>query len=600
MSTYKPDVKMYYGPLDADHRFTPVPDISIGLSFQYSNDAIIGYVYTVTLTGFATARDLSSLEYGDIISNDYYLMGSVIDHIYRLRKLLSQNGNILSIVDGQTDSPILKAKGGILRSFSFDESPNNWQQSANYTATLEFQRVDFMSATEDCDTIFLDPSTYTNGTAGITDIDKYSIKSFEDNWSFTFDDNEAYNRVSNGLNINNSSFTIQYNISAVGKHLYDYSNETTNASTLLPAWEQAKNFVQYRLYYQVTNLINGVLKNTYTSGCSGGESQTNLNNPGASSNGLMSGVGDALFKIFNEQITCESSESAGSFSATYSAVVKGVYGNPIWSTNETKHTVTKSERSTTNSNATNKSISLNGTIEGLIEGGIIRTSGPINLPSTGSLLIYTGNLNSRYNNAKALLDKIYSASDYNNGIGTNGKRDLKPAYKNALGITSTSLDKPPSPSDTRSDPPHPTSFNLTHDYISGTINYSVEYSNVSSCTKQYQQISIQTTNPTKVIASFNIPGANSCPTIQELGTYTAKRISVTIQGSDTSDTGKPENIVLRNLIQCGTCGDDGYFPVPLPPPGNYIITQKQYTFNPIDGSYTINLGYICDNSGCTI
>lgn len=605
MSTYKPEIKMYYGPLDSDHRLVPAPDISVGLEFQYSNDAVIGYTYTVTLTGSATALDLRDLEYGDEIPEPTsYNIGAVIDHIHKLRKILSQNGNILTIINGQTESTILKAKGGILRSFSFDESPNNWTHFASYTATIEFQRIDFMSSTEDCGTLFLDTSSYTDGTAGIVDIDKYSIKSFEDSWSFTFDDTESYNRVKSidsgtNLDLNNVSFGIQYNISAVGKHTYNYTNETNNTSTLLPAWEQAKNFVQYRLHAQVTNLINGVLKNTYSSGCSGGDSLGNLNNPGSSSSGLMSGVGDSLYGIFNEQITCESSESEGSFSATYTAVVQTTYGNAQWSSPSAKHTVNKSIKETFNGTSKNISISLNGTIEGLVEGGIIRSSTPINLPSSGSLLVYNGTTVSKYNNAKAVLDKIYSSGSYNGGIGTNGKRDLISSYKQALGITLAALNREPNPSDTRPDPPHPTSFNLTHDYNAGTINYSIEYDG-ASCSRKYKQISVQTTNPTKVIASFNIPGSNSCPTIQELGTFTAKRVSVTIQGSDTSATGKPEEIVLANLIQCGTCGDNGYFPIDLPPGTQKILTQQQYTFNPLDGSYTINLGYICGTEGCTI
>lgn len=598
----KPDIKMYYGPLDSEHRISPAPDISISLEFQYSNDAVIGYTYVITLTGSATALDLRNLEYGDPIPEVTGLnIGAVVDHINKVRSILSQNGNILQLVDGKTNSVIIQAKGGILRSLSFDESEDNWKRSANYTATLEFQRVDFMSFTEDCDTPFLDPTTYTNGTAGIVDIDKYSIKSFDDSWSFSFDESESYNRVKaidtgTVLNINNVTFNVQYTISAVGKHQFDYSNETTGVSTLLPAWEQAKNFVQYRLYSQVTNLIDGVLKNTYSSACSGGETLGNLNNPGSSSSGLMSGVGDAKYKIFNEQITCDASESDGSFSATYSAIVKGTYGGTEWSTPASKHTVTKSIRANINDTSTNTSMSLSGTIEGLIEGGLIRTSGPISLPSSGALLIYSGTAVSKYDNAKALLDKIYSASDYNGGIGNNGKRDLKPAFKSALGITPAAIGSQTGQSDTRPDPPHPTSFNLTHDYTAGTINYNVEYSSINNCAKEYQEVTVQTSNPTKVIATFNVPQSNSCPIIQELGTYTAKRVNVTIQGT----TERWSEIVLGDLIDCGTCSSEGATPVPLPVANNNILTQQQYTFNPIEGSYTINLSYICGTNGCEI
>ena len=219
------------------------------------------------MSGSITALDLRNLAYGaSLPSSTDYGTGAVIDHIYKIRNILTQNGNILHIVNGVDDSHILKAKGGILRSFTIDESPNNWTSFANYSASLEFHSVDFLSATEDCNNIFLDPCTFN--TNGILDIQKHKIKSFEDSWSFTFNESETFNKIKNtdtntNLNINNHSFNIQYSISATGKHFFNYSDEETGASTILPAWEQAKNFVQDRLYNQVTSLISSVLKDNY-------------------------------------------------------------------------------------------------------------------------------------------------------------------------------------------------------------------------------------------------------------------------------------------------------------------------------------------------
>jgi hypothetical protein len=108
--------------------------------------------------------------------------------------------------------------------------------------------------------------------------------------------------------------------------------------------------------------------------------------------------------------------------------------------------------------------------------------------------------------------------------------------------------------------------------------------------------------PTKVIAVFNVPNSNACPTIQELGTYTAKTVSVTISGRDESETGQPTNINLVTELSNANpgCFAAGYLPIPLPSVGaNYILTQKQYTKNPIDGTYTVNLSYICGTSGCS-
>jgi hypothetical protein len=617
MAIYTPDVKVYYGNISADNRLVPCPDITISIEYNYSNDSIIGYTYVFNLTGTATALDLRDINYGASYSEpENYNLGSVVDHIHKLRSILSKNGSILRIVNGQTDSKILEAHGGILRSFSFDESNNNWTHFATYSASIEFHTVDFMSSTESCGDVFLDPQSFPNGKAGIADINEFKIKTFSDSWSFSFNENEAFNRVKlietgGNLNLNNVSFNIEYTINATGKNFHVYSN---GSSKLLPAWEQAKNFVQYRLYNQVTNLINNVLKNPYTS-CTSSDGLDDVHVPG--SNGLLSSLNNSQYKIYNEEITCEVSESEGSFSASYSAIVRSSLGNATWSHPAATHTIEKSASSTTDDKGkVSKSISLSGTIQGLIEGGLIRTNKVIELPSTGSIRLLNNITDNKYNNAKIVLDKIYSDTDYNGGQGECGKRDLKPAFKSILGISPNALyigdDEPgdsscPEDGDkcVISDAPHPSSFNLTHDYNNGTITYSIDYnSDDNNCSdggnSKFTQISVQTSMPNKVIAVFNVPNSNGCPVIQELGTYTAKTVTVTISGRDTSCQGKPKDIDFGTLIKCGSCDDAGDFPVPLPLNGNFILTQKQYTNNPVDGSYTINLAYICDTTGCVL
>lgn len=601
MSIYSSEIQMFYGGTDPEYRLIPAPSINLSIQPQYSNDTIVGYTYNINLTGSITALDLRDLANGDeypVSSNAG--IGAVIDHIYKLRKILSQNGSILYLVNTTDNSNILKAKGGILRSFNIEDSPNNWIYYANYSATLEFSSIDFMDYTEDCGSVFMDSSSFSSGSAGIVDLNKFKIKSFNDSWSITFDETESYNKIKNiengtNLNINNTSFNIEYTINAVGKHFFVHENDDN--PKLLPAWEQAKNFVQYRLYYQATNLINNVLKNTYSNACSSSDGLNDILNP-AGSNGLLSNLGNSAYAVYNEEITCEASESAGSFSATYKAIVKTKLSNNIWTANNVKHKISKkTSRNTDNKGTITNTISINGTIEGLIEGGLVRIPGPIELPVNGSLLIKDTASITKYNNAKNVLDKIYSSSDYNGGIGSSGKRDLKPFFKNALGATINALNSIVAEDDEISDPPHPTSFNLTHDYNNGTINYTVEYSNVS-CSRKYSDITIQTSNPTKIVATFNIPNSNTCPTIQQLGTFTPKTVSITIQGMDLTDSGKPPEINMNTLVSCAACDNMGDLPIELPS-NNYILTEKKYSSNPVDGSFTVNLGYIC-NEGCEI
>jgi hypothetical protein len=619
--TYNPKVKVFYGSLgDSGSRLSPAPTISIGTELVYKNDIIIGYNYVFTLTGQITAIEQfgSGSNSGGTnptpttpapdpnpgSSSSQFGLGSVIDHIHKIRRILSQNGNILTITNEyENEVPILKAKGGILRSFDISNSDNNWIHYAGYTATIEFQSVDFIGASwrqytqEDCSSIFLSDSTYTKNNPGILDLSKFKIKSFEDSWNFNFQEDDAYNRIyntetSNTLNIDNSGFTIDYTINATGKNAYVYTDEDTSEVKIVPAWEQAKNFVQYRLHNQITGLLNNVLNTNQGSECSPTGSLSSITAPGGT--GLMNGLA-SQFEIFNETVTCDVSESEGTYSAKYSAIVKRNTANNYSSIN-TKHKVSKSLKTTNNNGVSVTNITIEGTIEGLLPGGLIRSPDTITLPQKGSFLSFNKNAKNifsiKYDNAKTLLDKIYSDQDYNGGIGANGKRDLKAAFKNILNIDYNALNSSAGIDDTIPDGPHPISFNLTHDYISGTINYSVEYSSNTACGRKHREISIQTSSPTPVYAQFDIPNGGVVPIFQNLNTFTAQNVTVTITGINALSS----NI---NILGEFTTGSEA-LPVSIPLPAAYILTSSQYTKNPIDGSFTATKSFICNTNGCFI
>ena len=233
---------------------------------------------------------------------------------------------------------------------------------------------------------------------------------------------------------------------------------------------------------------------------------------------------------------------------------------------------------------------------------LFRSNGPVQLPQSGSLMVLGSSANQKYPAAKSLLDQIYSDGDYGGGIGECGKRDLKQFFKTALGVTPQEIDLNPDPNDCIPDPPHPITFNLTHDYKAGTINYAIEYSN-KKCNRKFTDITIQTSNPNKIFATFNIPNSYNCPVIQELGTYSPKKVTLTVKGIDTSEIGQPSDLdAVQEIINSLSfdCFDMGYLPITLPPAGTYIITQKQYTKNPIDGSFSVTIAYICNTTGCSI
>jgi hypothetical protein len=616
------NITMYYGKIEDSSKIEPVPQIDITTQFNYSNDTVIGYTYIVNLNGYAMpSGNGSSGSHG---------FGAVSNSIAKIRNTLAKNGSILSIKFGEANSErtILKAKGGILRSFDVNESNSAWVSYANYSASLEFHSVEFIGGSgswqSDFDEeswstseskIFLDDSTYPNSNnIDIVNIKNFKIKSFEDKWSISFNDKDSYNKITTQDNdviigIDNTSYNIEYNINAVGKHFHTYTNEDDSSSNkLIPAWEQAKNFVQHRLYHQVTNLINQVLhNNTTTNICNPTKDLTNAYLPG-NNPGLLSNVGDSDFMVFNETISCSTSESDGSFSAKYSAIIKEKTDGP-YSLPEAKHTITKNVSFNKENGVPSKTISINGNIQGLVEGGLIRHPGPLYLPQQGSFLVTNNNSNptltpNRHSNAKKLLDKIFSTNDYNQNRGTTGKRDLKPAFKTVLGISVEELTIPTWSNnvinlnnDPRPDAPHPVSFNLSHNYIDGSINYSLEYNSSNLIGgKKFQEISIQVANPTKIIATFSIPKNNGCAVIQELGTYTAKTINIDIKGIDFSSNGTYNIIDAQswlNQVSCMVCNEAETLPIVLPSiVTNMILTNKQYTKNPITGVYNINLAYI--------
>ena len=601
---YQPNIEMFYGTVnDNNSKIIPAPNMGISINYEYANDTIIGYTYSITLNGTITSLDLRNLSYGEEYDPTTYNqrnIGALADSIDKLRFLLAQNGNVLHITDASTGTAFFKAKGGILRGFSVSESNNNWANSATFSATIEFNAVQ-INDTEDCYTSFLDITGFPTNDKGIVDVNTYKIKDFSDSWSFEFQE-ENYNVTGKDeynetyLNLDNSHFRLQYQASATGKTYYVYSDDDTSSATLIPAWEQAKNFVQYRLYNQVTSLINGVLK-TYPDQCGSSDGLNDINIPGNTTTGLLSSLGDANYGIYNEEISCDSSESQGTFNANYSCMVRSKRGGSYTAAN-CLHTIQKSINNNY-SNRTTRTISLSGRIEGLMEGGIVRSNKPLELPAQGKLLIYNNmNGQEKFRNAHLLLDKIYNPAFYQSGFG-DGKRDLKQEFKNILHINANAFGDmriSPSSDDPYKDSfPHPTSFNLTYDLVEGTIDYSVEYSSLANCSVHYNSITIDIEDPTKVFVVIDIPNSNSCGIIQKLGTVTSKKVSINIEGHDGDyvDLIAGSEIDFVNLLACGgSCLSSAYLPPSFSLPEG-IITDQQFTIDPFSGKYSLSLSYIC-------
>lgn len=570
--TYNPNVKVYYiSPGDAgpneNNRLVPAPQISINQELIYANDTVIGYSHVISFNGYCTSLDLRN-----VVSGETYDFNDTVSSINKFKNIVRANGSTLLVIDSN-NKEILKATGGIIRNFTVNQGNNQWVNYAPYTMEVEFNEL-WMGdcdglVQKTCGEIFdgLTDSPY------LVDMKKYRIKSFSDSLSLDLSESTMYNSLSLGLlNLNNQHFKVSYSINATGKHYFN------NEFKLMPAWEQAKRFIQHKLIEQIKNRLTSTLMQRATSGCSVLGDLAHLYKP--SGPGLLDGINlVTYFKIYNETISCDASETEGSFSVTYDALIKRANN---YTNSATLHTISKSlSTSYDDGGKKNVEIKINGSVQGLIETGLLKTPNIIELPNNGSFFAYNdGNINSRYSQALAGFGDIATGED------------LKDTIKTALGVTYSALSISGSciPINAL---PQPASHMVSHSYVEGLINYDTSYTSDNSCNPSgttVTNVSIGVEDSVDVIAEFIIPGRAKGPIIQKLGAKTPKKITVNIDGS-------------LPIKQCcyelnNTTYDDICAGIPLPSgiPSSAIegmkLTQDQFIFNPLDGSYSVSREYL--------
>lgn len=578
--------KMYYGPndnTDTDYMLVPAPTITINKELLYSNDSVIGYTYNVNLQGYATNYRKTNSSENPSSSKDYVSKNieKVLGGMEIIRKILSRNSSNLSIYDSSSNL-LIKCKGGNLRSLNFDDTDNNWAAYATYSASIEFNEVEFLGESVSCLSSDLDPSTKS---PNVVDTNIHKIKSFNDGWSFSVGEQSFdYARTTDDdkdLKVHNMVINASYNISVTGKNYY-------NNDLLIPAHEQARIFAQKRLYDRVKQLVSGgssnILKVTtdVDSEPCGSNTLTDMHQDGL---GIL---GNITYLPFNETVSCDISESDGTFSANYSCILKSKANGMTYSGSNIIHTISKSRtRETQSGSRDNYILSIDGTIQGLVLGGVIYSAGNFFLPSNGSFVISSSDSINKYSAANSFYATI------------GNEEDLEDNFKTVLNITFDELNVDSSDCTNLPTFPKPSSFNLTRNYIDGTINYSAEYSTENGCNQDGEavtNVSITTENPVPVLAEFTIPNGNFV--IQDIKTVTAKKITVNIDGRKSGDRECCNN--LTTIISDAACSSVSLPPnVTLPNPAKYILTQKTRTDNKIDGTYNIVLSYICE-PGCSI
>lgn len=557
-------MKMFYG----DSELRPAPQISITQNNIYANDIIIGYNYTITLTGYAISEHIDmendeSLPVGDI--------AKVLIRIDELENILIKNGsNLIFIDENNGNAEIVKAVGGTLRSLNFEQNPNNWLNYAQYVAEIDFNELILLDDNISCANSYLNSNSIVSQ---LINVNKYKLKSFSDSWSFDAQD-ESVNYYLNDSNqgINNSVIKISYKIDATGQTIY-------NNDQVLPAWVQAKNFVQQRLYDQVTQL-DTIFKIHSSTSC-GGDSLNNIGNYGA---GILQQIKNA-YSIFNEQISCTSSESDGTFSLTYDAILK-IIDSESFGDSKVLHTVNKVKSSNRTGLVNDITISIEGEITGLCDGGIINSNGNFRLPKTGAFLI-TNNTANKYDNAYNFLSKIFN----------DNKDNLNDDYMKFLDIT---IDELNLTNKICTNNLKPSSFNLTKDYMKGIISYSAEYSSIDLCVSQdgdqisdgnISSITVDINPSKQIISEHIVPGGDYL--LQDLGTKTSHQVVVKCNGKIPRRNCVTPNIINTLIKQRPVLPN-----VQLPITNNSMLIDQKLTNDLLKGTYTLTLTYLCHEGYC--
>jgi hypothetical protein len=569
------NVKVYYCKQTespgSTNRISPAPSITINPEIYYSNDNVIGYTYIVTLNGYANAlrKDLSesSVDFG---------VDKTIDHIGYLREVFNFNGGNLYIQKNNTT--ILVAKGATIQQLSFNESDNRWVNYSPFTIQLAFNEIDLPGCSNNAaigcnSSIFHAGQSKTVTADNLVDITKYKIKEFSDKWSFTID-NTIYSDPINSL------FKISYTLSATGQNYYVNDN-------LVPAWQQAKMFVQDRLYDQVKSLVGSILEinpNDSEDGCGPDKTLEDLHTA-EGSDGLLDQfillnaeceTTPPNYGIFNETISCDTSESDGTFSITYNATLKNI--DPLLSSVEnavihtTTHNLVVSEGPPNNS-----TINVQGNIQGLVRGGFIYHNNDFTLPKNGLFISTVDSAETKYSNA---------LSYYNTVVGDTS--DLFDSFKEKINVKKSQLSMKG-----QDGYPKVASFSLDHNYHDGSISYSATYDRQISenLNRGFFNISVVRNDPIEIVQQFIIPGRANGPIIQKLGMKTQGTISINIEGSH------PDNINCLDLSD--VCNSIPVYDIPnlnsllQDSSSSWIKSKEDYTMNQIDGSFSIALEYMC-------
>ena len=385
------------------------------------------------------------------------------------------------------------------------------------------------------------------------------VEGFSESWSIEVDDSLA--DMSEMRHKTMRGYRISHQMSATGKTHYGptaFDNQVGASERVhrLPAWKQARDFVQKRLmepaqsYSAGTSPLNTVFKPNYP------------NLPYNMGSGCLNLV--HLYGGFNHTRTEEIGVDAGSYSVTENWLIAS-------GTAFEQYTMSISS----DASQPFVSVAIDGIVTGLSEipasGHIYGGKGPVYPESSGA-----------YGNAIKKYHLVSNSGKY--GLNSN-------VYKRANNQVAVQLNA------------QPKSVSLSMDELAGTITYALDFDNrptnwLSGVLSE--NIQVQDTYPGDIFAVIPVIGRETGPILQYIGGRTEYKRNLTIDCQlDYTDVPygsgrqtllykpslvEPLRTQLKNLIE-------DLSPKREPGIRKWFVSPPQENWTPKDGSYSISLSW---------
>lgn len=601
-------------------RLEPAPQISIKKNPTYNNggDNILSNTFEITLSGYASSV---------VVSEGKFSSGflQTTNSLERIQYILEKNGKKLEIYSDCEQEPVLIATGGMLTNFNVEEGV--WYNYAKYTATYEFSEVSFKSSS------FIGADSVSCSDKIMANM-MYKLKSYNDNWNFVVPENESRLYFARLVNFPNqdsvlvgedySHINVSYTITAEGKDFY-YLDDTSTSP-----WESAKNFVQYKMWNQINAFYKKGLLGTPYANTSYDSNERNW--PGTANDAITStNVTPAFspvlsqeicnsYDIFNESIECSTSEASGSFTATYTCVLKRSAVD-LYQPRNSLHTYTVDYNQVRNSRSQNRTITVSGSVKGMLRTRILQ---PFN-DGQNFVLPRNGRFFDVWNDAVSAYGNAYE--DFVFWICDPDFADLKPNFKAALAINYESLfpaTQDNSPCVIAKGWQHayqilalPKDFTINYNYGDATIEYTAVYDTERSCAQErgFSSLTITEDDAVPIYAEQVVVGRTRGPILQDLNTNQLKTVTIEFDGV-TRKTCLVQNPWSRGLfeildpdkfdvLKADVCDTDAYTYIPLHIRWAFWATEQaawflgnplllkdsSSTYKPSDGTYNIRRTY---------